>query len=186
MLVLGASLRKASFNAMLAALAARELAALGAQIDLAQLCDFDAPLYDQDLLDASGFPPGIARFLRRLSSADAFAIASPEYVFSIPGSLKNLIDWTSQDRPIPWAQKPGLLLSASVSSVGGERGLWALRVPLDALGAHLLPQMFSLPNADEKLNPAGELVDPERAEQLRELLRAFIVFAGKFAETHRS
>jgi chromate reductase len=178
-LVLGASLRARSYNVALARLASRELAAFGAEVDIAQFGEFDAPSYNQDTLDASGFPSGASTFSSRLRSADAFVIASPEYTFSVPGPLKNLIDWSSQDRPIAWTGKPGLLLSASVSSVGGQRGLWALRIPLEALGAHLFPEMFSLPNADERFDGAGELIDLEYADNLRALVRAFARFADR-------
>lgn len=178
-LVLGASLRARSYNVALAALAARQLSKDGAEVDVAVFRDFDAPLYNQDVLDASGFPAGVVRLSSRLRAADAFVIASPEYTFSVPGPLKNLIDWSSQEHPIAWAGKPGLLLSASVSSVGGQRGLWALRVPLEALGAHLYPEMFSLPNADERLDDLGELRDQEYARKLGELVRGFARFADR-------
>jgi len=178
-LVFGASLRVRSYNAALAGLAARELETNGAAVDLAGFSEFDAPPYNQDTLDTGGFPPGVLAFSRRLRDADALAIASPEYTFSVPGTLKNLIDWTSQQDPVAWTGKPGLLLSASVSSVGGQRGLWALRVPLEALGAHLYPDMFSLPNADETLDRAGEFTDAARSEALADLARAFVRFADR-------
>jgi chromate reductase, NAD(P)H dehydrogenase (quinone) len=177
MFVFGASLRARSYNAALARLAARELVRKGVEVDLASLKDFDAPLYDQDLLDARGFPAGVRAFTSRLRRADAFAIASPEYTFSIPGPLKNLIDWSSQAHPLAWTGKPGLLLSASVSRVGGERGLWALRVPLEALGAHLFPRMFSLPDASDLLGHEGEFTEAEQATRLAELVHAFVSFA---------
>ena len=58
--------------------------------------------------------------------------------------LKNVIDWVSRYRPQPFHARHALLLSASPSMAGGNRGLWALRVPLDHLGAHVFPDMFSL------------------------------------------
>ncbi len=177
-LIVAASLRQASLNLALARLVAEALHAHGAGATLASLNEFDAPLYDQDLLDASGFPPGVSAFTARLRDAGAFAIASPEYTFSVPGPLKNLIDWTSQEQPIAWTGKPGLLLSASVSSVGGQRGLWALRVPLEALGAHVYPDMFSLPNADDKLDGEGHLTDVAQTKKLADLTAAFVHFAA--------
>jgi chromate reductase len=180
-LVLGASLRAHSYNVALASVAARALEAHGATVDLARLNEFDAPLYNHDLLEGGGFPPGVLAFTRRVREAHAFAIASPEYTFSIPGPLKNLIDWSSQERPLAWTAKPGLLLSASVSSVGGQRGLWALRIPLEALGAYVFPEMFSLPNADAKLNRSGDLTDDTHAKQLDDLTRAFASFADTLA-----
>src|SRR5205807_813524 len=74
----------------------------------------------------------------------AFIISSPEYNGSMSGALKNLIDWTSRFRPQPFDTRHGLLLAASPSLAGGNRGLWALRIPLEHLGARVFPDMFSL------------------------------------------
>ena len=74
-------------------------------------------------------------------------IASPEYNASMPGVLKNAIDWTSRHRPQPFHARHALLLSASPSMLGGNRSLWALRVPLEHLGTRVYPDMFSLAQA---------------------------------------
>jgi NAD(P)H-dependent FMN reductase len=75
---------------------------------------------------------------------DGVRRSSPEYNGSMPGALKNLIDWTSRFRPQPFDERHGLLVSASPSLAGGNRGLWALRVPFEHLGARIYPDMFSL------------------------------------------
>jgi NAD(P)H-dependent FMN reductase len=146
-------------------------------VDHADFREFEAPIYDGDIEASSGLPPGVRSFNERLKAAEAFAIATPEYVFSIPGSLKNLIDWSSRERPIVWKGKPGLLLGASNSSVGAQRGLWTLRVPLEALGAHVYPEMFSVPKADQAFDENGRLLDDGLARQLDDLSQAFLVFA---------
>ena len=92
----------------------------------------------------AGHPDGAAAFHRRLTASDAFIVASPEYNGSMPGGFKNLIDWTSRFRPQPFDGRHGLLMSASPSLVGGNRGLWALRVPFEHLGTRVYPDMFSL------------------------------------------
>jgi NAD(P)H-dependent FMN reductase len=74
-----------------------------------------------------GFSPGAKELRRRLGQADAFVISSPEYNFSMPGALKNVIDWVSRYGPQPFKGKHCLLMSASPSMAGGNRGLWALR-----------------------------------------------------------
>lgn len=181
LLVFGASLRANSLNVFLAERAAEHFRARGLDVDLASFAEFDAPSYNQDVLDASGFPAGARAFIDRLRAADTFAIASPEYAFSVPGLLKNVIDWSSQDEPIGWTGKPGLLLSASVSSMGGQRGLAALRVPLEALGAHVYPDMFSVPNAHEKLDSSGHITDEHVRIRLHSVLDAFLAFAGTIA-----
>jgi chromate reductase, NAD(P)H dehydrogenase (quinone) len=71
--------------------------------------------------------------------------------------IKNAIDWVSCYRPQPFHARHGLLLSASPSMAGGNRGLWALRVPLEHLGARVFPDMFSLAQAHQALDDAGQL-----------------------------
>ena len=84
-------------------------------------------------------------------------IASPEYNASIPGYLKNTIDWVSRFRPQPFNGKQAFLLSASPAMSGGNRGLWSLRVPLEHLGARVYPDMFSLALALEAFGESGRL-----------------------------
>ena len=180
-LVFAGVLRAASFNKRLARLAADRLVARGLDVDYADFREFEMPLFDQDVLDAHGFPPGAVAFSRRLAAADAFLVASPEYAFSIPGVLKNAIDWSSQEQPIAWRDKPGLLMGAAPSSVGAQRGLWALRVPLEALGACLYPDMFSLPEADQRLDGHGRLTDETLSARLDDVLDRFVAFVKALA-----
>jgi NAD(P)H-dependent FMN reductase len=146
-LVFAASLRAESLNKRLAALAARVASKHGAAIDLASMSDFDVPWYNGDVEAASGIPKGAEEFRRRLTESDAFIVASPEYNASMPGVLKNLVDWTSRFRPQPFDGRHALLLSASPSLAGGNRGLWALRMPFEHLGTRVFPDMFSLAGA---------------------------------------
>jgi chromate reductase, NAD(P)H dehydrogenase (quinone) len=176
-LVFAGVLRAGSLNKRLARLAADRLSARGLKVDYADFREFDMPLYDQDVLDAHGFPPGAIALNRRVAAADGFVIASPEYTFSIPGVLKNAIDWSSQHQPIVWRDKPGLLMGAAPSAIGAQRALWALRVPLEALGACLYPDMFSLPEADQKLDGQGRLADVVLSARLDDVLDRFVVFA---------
>lgn len=160
-LVFPASLRRDSLNGRLATLAACAIEAYGGKVDSATLRDFDCPSYDGDLQDTDGFPPGAQKLRRRLEQADAFVISSPEYNFSMPGTLKNVIDWVSRYRPQPFKGKHCLLMSASPSMAGGNRGLWALRQPLEHLGANVYPDMFSLAQAHQAFSPEGRIADPQ-------------------------
>jgi NAD(P)H-dependent FMN reductase len=159
-LAFSASLRSESLNSRLIRLAAECLTGKGADVDLAALREFDCPSYDGDA-QAVGFPDGAEEFRRRLLAADAVVISSPEYNFSMPGVLKNVIDWVSRYQPQPLKDKRALLLSASPSMAGGNRGLWALRVPLEHLGVHVHPDMFSLAQADRAFDNAGHIADPQ-------------------------
>ncbi len=163
-LVFSASLRTESLNSRLAQLAAATVEANGGDVDLASMAEFDAPSYDGDVQSSDGFPAGAEEFRRRLELADAFVVASPEYNASIPGPLKNVIDWVSRFRPQPFNERHGLLVSASPSMVGGNRGLWALRIPFEHLGARLYPDMFSLAQAHKAFGTDGRIAN----EQLQE------------------
>jgi NAD(P)H-dependent FMN reductase len=174
-LVFSASLRATSLNTRLAKLAAKVIEQHGGTVDLATLGDFDVPSYDQDVQDDEGFPPGAEELHRRLEANDAFVIASPEYNSSMPGLLKNVIDWQSRYKPQPFNELHALLLSASPSMVGGNRGLWALRIPLEHLGARVFPDMFSLAQAHKAFNAEGSIIDTQ-------LSKRFEVTIGSFME----
>ena len=88
--------------------------------------------------------------------------------------LKNAIDWTSRFRPQPFNAKQGFLLSASPSMGGGNRSLWALRVPLEHLGARLYPDMFSLAQAHTAFRDDGRLASEKLQERLEGTLSCFL------------
>ncbi|MGW1894692.1 NADPH-dependent FMN reductase [Streptomyces sp. NPDC002004] len=173
-LVFGAALRAESANARLAALVARLISDTGATVDLATMREFDMPLYDGDLEAAEGLPHGALALRERLEQCDAFVISSPEYNASVPGLLKNAIDWVSRVQPQPFKTKHAMLVSASPSMVGGNRGLWALRVPLEHLGTRVYPDMFSLANSYGAFADDGTLADPGAQQRLTETVASFL------------
>jgi NAD(P)H-dependent FMN reductase len=176
-LVFSASLRAGSLNTTLAKLAAGAIEKHGGKVDLAAMSAFDGPSYSQDAQTKDGVPPGAAELKRRLDANDAFVIASPEYNGSMPGLLKNLIDWASRFRPQPFNGKHALLLSASPSMAGGNRGLWALRVPLEHLGTRVYPDMFSLAQAHQAFDSQGKLANSQLAERLDQTVAGFLDLA---------
>lgn len=176
-LVLAGSSRAGSVNARLAALVAGQVERSGATVDLARIGDFTMPMYDGDEEAAEGPPPGAAALRERLLAAQALVIASPEYNASVPGVLKNAVDWVSRFRPQPFKDKQTLLVSASPSMVGGNRGLWALRVPLEHLGARVYPDMFSLAMAHSAFGDGGELTDPGLEQRLGDTVDSFLALA---------
>jgi NAD(P)H-dependent FMN reductase len=99
----------------------------------------------------------------------------------MPGLLKNLIDWTSRFRPQPFDGRHALLLSASPSLAGGNRGLWTLRMPLEHLGARVFPDMFSLAMA-HKAFTGDDIADPALRARFERTLEAFLSLAE--AATH--
>ena len=173
-LVFSASLRAESLNTRLARLAVRVIEEHGGTVDAATMAEFDGPSYSQDTQAESGLPPGPAEQCRRLEATDAFVIASPEYNGSMAGLLKNVIDWASRQRPQPFNGRHGLLLSAPPSMVGGNRGLWALRMPLEHLGARVYPDMFSLAQAHQAFAADGRIANGELGARLERTVVAFM------------
>lgn len=180
LLSFAASLRRASVNKRLLAVVEASARAAGAEVDHADFAEFDMPLYNGDVQD-EGFPEGAVALRDRILASDGIIIASPEYNYSIPGTLKNAIDWVSRFRPQPWRDKHVLLTAASGSMVGGLRGLWHLRQPLSGLGAHVYPDMFGLAQAHKNLTDAGELADERLAGDLDRVVRGFVAFAQRGA-----
>ena len=173
-LVFSASLRAEALNTRLAQLAVTVLEAQGGEVDRASMREFDVPSYDHDIQDRDGFPPGAEELRRRLEANDAFVISSPEYNASMPGLLKNAIDWVSRYRPQPFHERHCLLLSASPSMVGGNRSLWALRVPLEHLGARVFPDMFSLAQAHMAFDNEGRLTNAQLQQRFEDTIAGFM------------
>lgn len=182
LLVFGASLRNRSLNATLAGLAADVIERHGGTVDRVEMREIDCPSYDNDVETARGLPAGAEEFRRRLTAANAFLIASPEYNGSMPGILKNVIDWVSRFRPQPFNGTHALLMSASPSMVGGNRGLWALRVPLERLGTRVFPDMFSLAQAHKALDDNGQIANTQLRERFEGTITAFMDLVE--ADTH--
>jgi NAD(P)H-dependent FMN reductase len=173
-LIFESALRKESLNGRLASLAANVVEENGGGVDRAHMEEFDCPSYDGDVETSAGLPAGAEELTRRLSAADAFIIASPEYNASMPGVLKNVIDWTSRHRPQPFNGKQGLLMSASPSMAGGNRGLWAARIPLEHLGARVYPDMFSLAQAHQAFDATGQLGDAMLQKRFESNIKCFM------------
>jgi chromate reductase len=173
-LVLSASLRSDSLNGRLASLALDAVQRHDGTGTVALMSDFDCPSFDQDDESASGVPEAAQRFCDRLKATDAIIISSPEYNASMPGALKNLIDWTSRVRPQPFNGKQALLLSASPSMAGGNRGLWALRVPLEHLGMRVYPDMFSLAQAHQAFGTDGRIANETLQKRFDQVIGCFM------------
>lgn len=179
-LVFAGSLRKESLNKKFAAEAARRLVETpNMSVASADLQSLNLPVYDGDLETASGVPQGAKALAEKILAADALVVSTPEYNGSIPGGLKNAIDWLSRLKPVALAGKPLLLLAASPGALGGVRSLWHTRVPFEVLGAHVFPEMLGLPRAHEAFDETGKLLDAKMDERLRELLARFTAHAAR-------
>jgi chromate reductase len=117
------SLRKASFNRMALNLFAEKLPA-GCTMQTIEIGDW--PLYDADV-QAKGFPAQVTAAQQAMLAADGIVFATPEYNYSVPGVLKNAIDWLSRMTPQPFAAKPIAMFGASGGPVGTARAQYHLR-----------------------------------------------------------
>jgi NAD(P)H-dependent FMN reductase len=180
-LAFAASLRKGSLNRRLLELSASIAREAGAEVDIAAFREFEMPMYDADVDREQGLPPGGLELASRLKTADALLLTVPEYNYSIPGTLKNAIDWVSRVRPMPWRGKSVYLMSAAPSPMGGIRGLWQTRIPLEGCGALVFPDMFALPHADKAFAADGGLHDAALQERLRKEIAGFVRLAEALA-----
>ena len=179
-LAFAASLREASLNRKLIAQAAAVLRHTPKiELDLADFREFEMPMYDGDMEDRDGIPPGGLEFIRRIQRADGLVMATPEYNGGIPGTLKNAIDWASRTDPIPFEGKPVLLLGASPGGLGAVRGLWHCRVPLETIGAYVFPDMLGVPRAHQAFDASGAFVDARQLSRLQALMQAYLAFVDR-------
>ena len=172
-LLFSASLRSGSLNSNLINLAAKAIQKIGAIADIADMREFDCPSFNFDEEQHKNIPAAAEAFRERLIANDAFIISSPEYNASMPGVLKNAVDWVSRFRPQPFNERHCLLMSASPSMAGGNKGLWSLRVPLEHLGSRVFPDMFSLAMAHQAFNADGTLINPTLGQRFDNNIAAF-------------
>jgi chromate reductase len=129
----------------------------------------ELPAFDEDLETT---PPEVVReFFAAIESADAILIATPEYNASLPGTLKNAIDWAS--RPFPenvLRQKPTAVIGASTGLFGAVWAQAEVRKTMKASGAYVLESELPLGMADSAFAEDGSLLDPELTQRLKELL----------------
>ena len=165
------SLRKDSYNHF-ALKAAQELVPDGAVLELVEL--HDIPVFNQD--DEMSLPASVIELKRRILDADAILFATPEYNYSLPGGLKNAIDWAS--RPFgesAWQGKPAAVMGASVGNLGTSRAQYHLRQILVTLDMPVVNQPeLMIANAATRFNQHGTLTDMATRLFIQKLLIALI------------
>ena len=153
------SLRKGSFNAIVER-ALPGLAPEGMSITPAPPYRH-FPIYDFDIQHEHGIPADVTALGKAILAADGVVIVTPEYNFTIPGGLKNAIDWVSRMKdPSPFKDKPFAIQSATTGTVGGARMQYHLRQVLSGFDAFLLnsPEIF-IGRAREKVNEENARAD---------------------------
>jgi chromate reductase len=179
--VICGSLRKGSYNAALA----RSLPALAPPgMTLRPAPSFAGlAVYNYDEHQASGIPPIATAWIDAIRSADGVIIVSPEYNWSIPGGLKNAIDWASRLKEVPFAGKPVALQSAATGPLGGSRMQYHLRQSLTSIEAIMFtkPEVivtFAAKKFDEK---TLELTDQPTRDMVKLQLESFEKFVRRMA-----
>jgi chromate reductase, NAD(P)H dehydrogenase (quinone) len=171
---LSGSLRKASYNSA-ALRAAQELAPDSVAITLADLSAI--PLYNDDVRE-QGLPPSVVSLAEQIATADAVLIATPEYNYSIPGVLKNAIDWASKAPAQPFRHKPVAIMGASMGMIGTARAQYDLRKVFVFLDAYVLNQPeIMISTAHTRFSADGGLTD----DKTRELIGKQIVALKEWA-----
>ena len=175
------SLRRGSYNALVQ----RALPSLAPERLLLQQAPSFAtfPLYNADVQNETGFPAAVDALAQAIRAADGVIIVSPEYNFSIPGGLKNAIDWVSRLPNQPFAGKPVALQSASPGPLGGGRVQYDLRRAMVFLDAFVLnkPEIF-IGNCASKLDEkTGEIKDEATRNFIKQQLAAFATFIARVA-----
>jgi chromate reductase, NAD(P)H dehydrogenase (quinone) len=170
------SLRRGSFNAALLR-ALPELAPSSMSIDTEREAIGAFPLYNADVQSEQGFPAEVETLGERIRAADGVVIVTPEYNYSVPGVLKNAIDWLSRLSDQPFKDKPVALQSASPGLLGGARAQYHLRQTLVFVEALVLPKPeIFVTQASGKIDESGRLTDERTREMIAKQLAAFEAF----------
>ena len=167
------SLRRASFN-VAALRAAQELAPDGMQIEIFDIAPI--PLYNEDLRQ-QGFPPPVEDLRAKIKAADGLLIVTPEYNYSIPGVLKNAIDWASRPPEQPFDGKPVGIMGASAGILGTARAQYHLRQSFVFLNGLVMnrPEVM-IPAAQGKFDADGRLTDQPTRDFMTAHLVAFMAW----------
>jgi chromate reductase len=168
-LAIAGSLRAESFNRKALQIAKKIASGFDADIHEIDLKTLSLPVFDVDLR-ANGFPEAVIILKQAIEAADILLIATPEYNHSIPGPLKNAIDWAS-DKTNPFSGKVAAIFGASTGLFGTLRSQLHLRQVLTALNVELVPQpQIFIRSADEAFLPDGSLADAQTFKQLKSLI----------------
>jgi chromate reductase len=174
-------MRSGSFNRKALQIAKQTASELNTNVVELDLKSLDLPLFDEDLR-ANGFPESVKKLKGAIASSDVLLIATPEYNHSIPGVLKNAIDWAS-DKTNAFEGKVAAIFGASNGLFGTVRAQLQLRQVLASLNVELVPQpQVFIRSAQSAFLPDGSLVDQKTKQQLRRLVEATLKLAYRKQE----
>jgi chromate reductase len=165
----GGSLRKGSFSRKVLERSA-SLMPDGSVLKIADISK--VPVFNSD--DAREPQPPVVEFKKLISETDGFLIVTPEYNYSIPGFLKNVIDWASVPNNV-FAKKTGAIMSSSTGMMGGARAQYHLRQSFVFLDARIINRPEVIINfVDKKINEKGEFADENAEKFMRDLLNNLV------------
>jgi NAD(P)H-dependent FMN reductase len=180
------SIRAGSINAKLTALVVERLKSAGASVSHISLKDYPLPIYNGDDEAASGAPDAAKALRRQIDAHAGCFISCPEYNSGYPPLLKNSLDWASRVKNDSGAMTPVFggkvvgLGAVSGGARGGYRGLTQFRSMIElGMGALVLPEMISVPNAATSFAADGSLTDPVSAGMLEAVVGRLITMAGR-------
>ncbi len=180
-LAFSGSARRESLNKKFLAVAVQEVEQAGGKVTLADLADYELPLYHGDLEDRDGMPANARKLVNLIKGHAGLLIASPEYNSMITPLLKNTIDWCSRADDDPFPGKVAAIVSASPGPYGANRSLKLAQQLLLHLGCHIVPAQASLPQAHKAFGPDGKLTDARALKALQELAKVLVETARKLA-----
>jgi chromate reductase len=183
-LVIPGSLRIASYNGKLAALAAKELALADADVTRISLADYPLPLFDAEMTAEVATPQYAVQLRRTVEAHQAVFMTSPEFSASVTPLIKNTIDWLSRPRARGepayeiFKDRVFAIGAASPGGDGGMRSLMALRQILElGCGALVIPEQITVANAGEAFDDMDDLKDVNLAASLKALARRLVELA---------
>lgn len=175
------SLREKSYNKMALRLVLEKAKVLGAEVEFVDLKPLNIPLYDGDLEKEIQLPDGIKILREKIQQADGVIIATPEYNHSLPGVLKNTIDWLSRTKYFPsvLGGKKVALFGASDGNFATVRAQIAFFPIANTLEIDLMPSKTYVGNVEEVFDETGKCLDQKVEERLAKFAHKFVDFVSK-------
>lgn len=181
-LVMAGSSRRDSLARRFAHACVEPLRQAGGEVDLIELADYPAPLYNGDLEVETGLPECIVRLQQQLAACDGLLVVNPEYNGSITPLLKNTLDWCSRPNPADPARSGGAVYAGRVAAVvatspgplGGMRALFHVRDVLGYLGMQVIPEQLAVGHAGDAIGADLRLTDARQQAMLEQVLTSLV------------
>lgn len=180
--IISGSLRKESYNTSVARMVGAYITGKGVKVRIMEPSELEMPLYNSDIR-LEEFPENVTRLKQSVEENDIIVFVTPEYNRSIPGGLKNAIDWLSAGAKNSLDGKVGVSMGVSTGVHGTLRAQLHLRQILSALGVYMVPsQEVYIGPAGKLFNEQNQLTDEKTTEKIHALIDETIEFAKKLTK----